>query len=601
MASPHLPPRSLLRLALWAGMLGGLGEMVTVLIRKYLFHRYIFDTPEVAWMAPPSLAFLSVLVSLPLMLFVRSRFGERLPSLPYTVLAFLALVNATPAIPNVHPLARVLLLAGIAWQLGGWAARHAGAVERLSRRTVLPILVLVGFVAFGVQWRARIVEQRALASLAPAAAEAPNILLLILDTVRAMDLGLYGYGRATTPVLDQLGKRGVVFDRAYAPSSWTLATHASLFTGVSPSETGVDMITPLNRRLPTLAEVFRERGYATAGFVANLNYTSRESGLARGFARYEDFPVNLLSVVLGSSVARTLVSRRVRTRFGLLQIPVRKSAKDLRHDVLAWLDGRPADRPFFAFVNFWDAHAPYLPPPPFDSAFTGSRIRRKDRNPFLLTDAPVTRAQAVPERDAYNQVIASQDREIGLFLAELEARGRLRNTLIVVTSDHGEEFGEHGLFDHGTSLNPAVLWVPLVLVYPGQLPEGVRVSEPVSLVDVAATALTLADPARPQEIPGSPLLRRGGSQPQGLPGMIVAEVEFTPGLSAWNPASRGPLRSLTLNGWHYVRDAQGGETLMDTRDDLAGRTVDPSLPAVRDVVRGLRAAFDSITRPGPVP
>ncbi|HTL04981.1 MAG TPA: sulfatase, partial [Gemmatimonadales bacterium] len=502
-------------MALWAGLLGGLGEFASVMLRKYLFHRYIFEGADVAWMAPLSLGFLGVLAALPLLALPRSAVGGRRPGIPYTVLAFLAILNATPNIPGVHPLARLLLVTGVAWQLGVWAGRHREVVGRFARRTVVPLLLLVIALGSGFAWSARRAERRALAGLPSAAAAAPNVLLLILDTVRAMDLSLYGYARATSPELDRLAGRGVVFERAYAPAPWTLATHASIFTGHLPFETSVSLTTPLDARLPTLAEAFRTRGYSTAGFIANLTYVSRESGLARGFAHYEDYPRTAGAVLLGSALARTLVSSEVRRRLEAPQVPERKTADELGRDVLAWLARRPAGHPFFVFVNYWDAHAPYVPSPPFDTAFTGSRVGWKDRNAFLLFSTPVTASEAAAERTVYDQAIASQDHAIGQLLARLQEQGLLDNTLLVVTSDHGEEFGEHGLLDHGTSLNPAVLWVPLVMVFPPHLPAGRRLAEPVSLVDLAATMLHLADPNGPQPLPGFPLILRGGRRGPG--------------------------------------------------------------------------------------
>ena len=126
-------------------------------------------------------------------------------------------------------------------------------------------------------------------------ANSPNVLLIVLDTVRADHLSLYGYERPTTPNLEQLGKRGIRFDKARATAPWTLPSHASMFTGRWPHELGEKWMTPLRGNFPTLAEYLGDRGYATAGFVANVGYCSQETGLARGFTHYEDYVLEKLA------------------------------------------------------------------------------------------------------------------------------------------------------------------------------------------------------------------------------------------------------------------------------------------------------------------
>ena len=231
-------------------------------------------------------------------------------------------------------------------------------------------------------------EHRAAATLPPPPPTPRNVLLIVWDTVRYANTSLHGYSRRTTPHLEELAGGGVRCDLAFATSSWTLPSHASLFTGRWPHRLGVDWTTPLRPDVPTLAEYLAGRGYDTAGFVANLDYCGRESGLARGFAHYEDFPINLREIFTRYlALGRRLdlpslvldLDTLVENAFGRspgLAVQAAEHAKDaaaLNGAFLAWLDGqRGRRRPFFAFLNFNDAHSPYEVP---DRSVAGFGLR----------------------------------------------------------------------------------------------------------------------------------------------------------------------------------------------------------------------------------
>ena len=210
----------------------------------------------------------------------------------------------------------------------------------------------------------------------------PNVLLIVLDTVAAGHLSLHGYDRATSPTLLQLASRGIVFEAARASSSWTLPSHATMFTGRWLHELSVGWLTPLDGQHPTLAEFLGDRGYATAGFVANTGYCGTDSGLARGFTSYHDFIFpELTALETAVLVNRALDGVRAVTFFaedwlraaGLLPCVERflkalddnrKEAAEVNRELLDWLAHRPQqERPFFAFLNYYDAHFPYELPP----------------------------------------------------------------------------------------------------------------------------------------------------------------------------------------------------------------------------------------------
>ena len=307
------------------------------------------------------------------------------------------------------------------------------------------------------------------------------MLLIVWDTVRAANTSLYGYRRATTPNLERLASRGVRFDLAFSTSSWTLPSHASMFTGRWPHELGVGWKTPVRDGVPTLAGYLASHGYDTAGFVANLDYCSRETGLARGFAHYEDFPLSVFDtftryIALGrridvsswASTIDSLVEKHTGRWYDLIPRSREhaKSADAINRAFLGWLGKRPENgRPFFAFLNYNDAHSPYEVPDPSIPGFglrPASSSQRQTLQGFTGLDKKTLSTDDVHmANDVYDDCISYLDRRLGLLLDELSRRGVLENTLLIVTSDHGEHLGDHRLFFHGCSLYRQLVQVPL--------------------------------------------------------------------------------------------------------------------------------------------
>jgi arylsulfatase A-like enzyme len=163
-------------------------------------------------------------------------------------------------------------------------------------------------------------------------------------------------------------------------------------------------------------------------------------------------------------------------------------------------------------------------------------------------------------------------------------------------ADHGEEFGECGFLSHGNSLNPAALWVPLLLSIPGGVAAGTRVADPVSLLDLPATILRLTGSGEGRELPGVPLLRAGVGEGQVYEhhSALVAEMEYAPDTPAWFQHAPGPLRAVTLAGWHYIREPDGRERLVDIRESHGGAVVDLNTPGARAIISAGRAVLDSL-------
>jgi arylsulfatase A-like enzyme len=326
----------------------------------------------------------------------------------------------------------------------------------------------------------------------------PNLVLIVIDTLRADHLGAYGYERPTSPHLDAFAARGTLFTNAMAPSSWTRPSVASLFTSRFPSEHGaVSMERTLSGEIPTLAERLREAGYRTLGVCGNFVHITEDAGLTRGFDVWRS-----LSVKLRADTGDVMWTQEVEGG----RIPLRAPrAAEINREVLARVPGAGA-QPLFLYVHYMDPHAGYAPPARLRADFATNPALH-EAGPAATSDYVVALAAGRASADAaerqrlvdlYDAEIAAVDAALGHLVESLERRGFAGNTVFAVVSDHGEEFQEHGSWFHGLTLHGESLRVPLLLWDTfGAIPAGVRREEPVDLLDVPTTLLDLAgvDPA----------------------------------------------------------------------------------------------------------
>ena len=284
----------------------------------------------------------------------------------------------------------------------------------------------------------------------PVSNSTPNVILITLDTVRAKNLSLYGYQRQTTPQLEKLAKDSVVFEQAIATAPWTLPSHGSIFTGQYPHQFSFGWTEPFKTSHETLADELGRRGYESAGFAANLIYCTRAIGIARGMIHYEDYPVSLGQTILSASLGRAISnSGFVRQLTGFRDTLNRKQAEEVNDDFLSWLSSRNQDRPFFAFLNYFDAHEPLLPPAPFNEQFgsakTDEKLQYHGVDIEFINKHDWSEQEAQKYRNAYDNSIAYLDYQLGELFAKLSEKGLLDNTLVIITADHGELLGEHGI------------------------------------------------------------------------------------------------------------------------------------------------------------
>lgn len=280
-----------------------------------------------------------------------------------------------------------------------------------------------------------------------------RVVLISLDTLRARSMSAYGYESPTTPRLDRLLPRGTLFENAFTTFSNTLGSHMSMMTGLYPASHGVlKRSMKLGDAIPTLAARMRDSGYETAAFTENA-LLKADAGFEKGFGHYFENK----GLFEGAGDAEGTFER-----------------------ALDWVAARP-NTPFFLFVHTYEVHYPYAPleePLPFQQA-----LRMANASPPGFGDG---------ERNAYEREVLHLDRLLAEFLEGLrDQTSEPENTLVVITSDHGEEFGEHGGLRH-IQMFDEVMQIPLFLRWPGRVPGGLRVAAPVSLVDIVPTVLELA-------------------------------------------------------------------------------------------------------------
>ena len=567
----------ILLLAAWFGLVAGIVEGVLVwgLQRWHLLAGplvWMGSTGDVVWIAP--LLNLILFVGIGTLLAVVSLV---IPAIPMFLVAaslfiFLTLLDwiAVPAIGRLSVFVIPLLAMGGAVEPARWfICRQAAATEFLEKSffwvwgVVLALMVL----QLGNRW---IVENRAVAALPPSASGAPNILVIMIDTLRADHLSTYGYERVTSPTLDALAKEGVLFEDAYAASSWTLPSHASIFTGQYPSVHGADDDRPLDKRLPTIGEEMQELGYRTGVFSANYYIFSRLNGFARGFHHFTDHYQSIGNVVTNTLYGRAIEYYVFHRLLGLEHKLGRVTAPLLTEHFLTWID-QNQKKPYFAVLNYYDIHAPYIPPQPYRSMFSeqsepGGKINTDwGMDNIYLNLSP---AEVQGEIDAYDGAIAYVDDSISQLLANLQERGNLDNTIVVITSDHGESFGEHGLFEHHNSLYPEVIHVPLILWWPGHIPGGVRVPTPVSNKDLGATLLYLLGHETKGIFPGVSLVRTWSAAESPLHWPYpIAEVEQASWVPAQHLPYHGDMKSVISPEWQYITHETFGEELYDRLTD----------------------------------
>jgi len=457
----------------------------------------------------------------------------------------------------------------------------------------------------------------------------PRVLLVSVDTLRADHLSCYGYERETTPRLDALAAEGALFERTFSTTSWTLPSHLSMLTGLSISAHGVcddrlwQRTDEKGEPLPVvlagtfLPERLREAGYRTGGFYT-WKFLEPRFGFGPGFETYErlghtfySFPPVAERFEKIQAEGNLEGLKALKSEYPELFDATRPSSPETVDRALEWISevrSETPDAPYFCFVHLFDVHDPYTPPPPFDARFDPGYEGPIDGLHVTAPDSPVR--EGMDPRDLrhlvalYDGEVAWVDSEVGRLLDALEARGALENTIVMVTSDHGEEFFDHGGKTHRNALWVESVHVPWIVSWPGKVRRGLRVEGASGTVDLAPTLYGLLGLSTPEGTCGADLsevLTRGAENGERtyLSELLLFDAGAVPlrRLGLLRGAEHTLLEARGTEAWRarpfYLAadpvEAGTGEVLDD--DDA----LEATLEAVREAQRAARAA--SLRRP----
>jgi arylsulfatase A-like enzyme len=346
----------------------------------------------------------------------------------------------------------------------------------------------------------------AASALAPDAGETPpNVLFIVWDTVRADRLSVYGHAAPTTPFLEELAERSLVFDAAISPSYWTLPSHVSLFTGLPVSSHGTNAKYQwLDDRFITIAEWYGEHGYATYAWSSNPNI-NKGANTVQGFQTFHQaFGQNRWRRMVEADTRKLIHPMDKTTRPNpdrYKNISHHKAGRTTEAAFTEWLDQQEDGAPFFAFLNYMEAHAYRLPTQEsrkavmddkerFQKGLTTSNLLKRQTNVMFERWKPYKPKQRRALLDVYDASIRDLDKLLRRMFDQLEQRGLADDTVVIVTSDHGEQFGENGLFLHNFSVYQPLVHVPLLIHYPKKVAAG-RVETPVNTTSIFGTTLEL--------------------------------------------------------------------------------------------------------------
>jgi arylsulfatase A-like enzyme len=607
-------PGTLLATAVGFGIVAGFGEGLGLLIFQRInwaqWARVMHVSKEILWISP--LVDLAFFLLIGLSALALCRVFPRVSALRVLVflLALLTAYDWLMVTGRLYRRASLLLAFGVAVALSRWLRTREGAAARFWRRSISLLVATLLLVIAAIQGGKWLSEHHVISNLPTAPLGSPNVLVIVLDTLRADHLSSYGYLRATTPEIDKVAGQGVLFENAIAPSSWSLPSHASLVTGRPVHEHGLGNVQPMPwlgwdksslNGLPTLGEALQRKGYRTGAFSANRVYFTSNVGLGRGFIHFEDYFYSVgdsfLRTQFGREFARLCMNRSSKSKFtrafralGLGSwldkdsegsgdyggvYGVRKRASEVNREALRWVE-RDRHHPFFAFLTYLDVHYAYGGP----------------------ADYPKPGWDRGTAIDEYDAGLKYDDDCIGQLLRQLDQLGILKNTIIVITSDHGEGLGDHGLTYHGAALYRELMRVPLIISYPGHVAERVRVPRPVANTEIASTIMDLIG-GDGNPFPGPSLSSLWSkSAPADWPNP-VSELPATNTVVAADRmmqgkipiATDGWMKSVVTPRWHLIAHQKHGEQLYDWQADPDELKDLAKTPEGHDVLPSLRRDF----------
>jgi len=399
----------------------------------------------------------------------------------------------------------------------------------------------------------------------------PNILLIVIDALRAEHLSCYGYHRPTSPNLDRFAECCVVYEAAISPAGWSLPSHASMFTGLYPSRHGAhDQHKYLSSEYPTLAELLRSHGYRTWAFCYNM-YVGSSTGLDRGFEwfnqDYRRLPLSVRRTMnrANNGIARVMGRRDSGARYVNKQVSV--ALRRLQAD----------DRPFFMFVHYEEPHALYRPPNKYNRylpdgvSLTQAKRVNQDQWKYFVDPTLMDGKDFEILTALYDGEITYVDIRVAEVLDWLEWAGILDQTMVIITSDHGENIGDHQLMGHGYCLYDTLLHVPLVIHYPRGMTSPGRVAHQVQTLDLLPTILAMLGDTSShvyRSLQGYNLLSSTGRDytvaEQAHPDITTFRERFpSADVSRYDRA----LKMIRTERYKYIWSSDGNSELYDLRSD----------------------------------
>jgi len=392
--------------------------------------------------------------------------------------------------------------------------------EHKTFRAIVFIGIICVFVIFAVK---KLILNGGVKDLKPN--KKPNVILLVLDTQRADHLSCYGYSRKTSPNIDKFSTEAAKFKKCYSTANWTVPGHASIFTGkylitlgchcpgvsfMEDKELGKKYVSfPLIDEELTFAEILKENGYQTAAVISNTGNVTKFNGLHQGFEHWDT-----KDVITYKTFAYILLNKiQIKIKREIIELfynTLYRNATDINKAIYKWLDKRK-EKPFFLFVNYNDPHSPYRPPSPYDTKFPGKMDNfnlMKVKEEVMSQKRKITKAEKNHLLSQYDGEILYLDNELGKLFARLKNEGLYDNSIIIITSDHGEHFGEHDLIEHGNELYDPVTSVPLIIKPSKNFEWNPVVDQTVQVIDILPTILEMLDIEIPEDIQGSPLTKR---------------------------------------------------------------------------------------------
>jgi len=451
-------------------------------------------------------------------------------------------------------------------------------VPKLTSRVGFYLVAAVFFVCL-TMWNPRISAARSEDS-----GKQANIVLIILDTLRADHLSCYGYSKKTTPNIDRFASESVKYTRAYSNASWTLPSVASIMTGKYPGSHGAhrnknkdwncSAFNILADRQRTLAEILHDNGYATAG-ITSCQFVTEYYGMHQGFEYFDDaMPTTLIIMPTFGLLPFLNCFFPVNDYLGSRGLTDNRVASQINTSARAWLQNNAARGPFFLLLHYFDVHHPYYPekigtaassiPPAIMKKYGGNSVNYAEVEWRLLASVQ-TGAKPLLEHEReylvsnYDREIMALDQKVGSILEVIKKRGLYDDSLIIITSDHGEAFGEHNLVLHGMCLYENNLHVPLLVKYPlGGAPAGTR-EYPVSLIDIVPTVLSYLSIPVPDDVQGTSL-----DNPKEQ--TILSQNYWNP-RSKWQEPLRSDTVSLLRGDYQYIRFLQTQDQFFNLQED----------------------------------